>query len=139
MRTAPAKVSAMTLFVGDPARSKAFYGRLLDLEPIFEDADSVAFGFDNLIINLLRSSEAGDLIEPAPVGPPDAGARFQLTIPVKDADAAAAELAGLGVGVLNGPINRPWGVRTLAFADPDGHVWEFAQDLAPQSDSSTSR
>jgi catechol 2,3-dioxygenase-like lactoylglutathione lyase family enzyme len=32
------------------------------------------------------------------------------------------------VELLNGPIDREWGVRTAAFADPDGHVWEVAQE-----------
>ena len=129
MKTAPAKVGAITLFVSDPARSKAFYASVFDLAPIFEDVDSAAFGFENLIVNLLRASEADELITPAAVGGPEAGARLQLTIWVPDADAAAAELASRGVSVLNGPIDRPWGVRTLAFADPDGHVWELAQEL----------
>ena len=31
-----------------------------------------------------------------------------------------------GVELLNGPTNRPWGVRTASFADPDGHIWEVA-------------
>ena len=26
-------------------------------------------------------------------------------------------------------MNRAWGMRTAAFADPDGHVWEVAQEL----------
>jgi uncharacterized glyoxalase superfamily protein PhnB len=28
--------------------------------------------------------------------------------------------------LLNGPMNRPWGIRTAAFTDPDGHIWEVA-------------
>jgi uncharacterized glyoxalase superfamily protein PhnB len=32
--------------------------------------------------------------------------------------------------LLNGPIDRPWGRRTAAFADPAGHLWEVAQELA---------
>jgi len=27
-----------------------------------------------------------------------------------------------GVALLNGPMNRPWGVRTASFADPGGHI-----------------
>jgi catechol 2,3-dioxygenase-like lactoylglutathione lyase family enzyme len=34
-----------------------------------------------------------------------------------------------GVDLLNGPMNREWGVRTAAFTDPDGHIWEIAQEL----------
>jgi uncharacterized glyoxalase superfamily protein PhnB len=26
-------------------------------------------------------------------------------------------------------MNREWGMRTAAFADPDGHIWEVAQEL----------
>jgi catechol 2,3-dioxygenase-like lactoylglutathione lyase family enzyme len=60
------------------------------------------------------------------VAPAGAGSRLQLTIGVEDTDAACAELATQGVELLNGPVDRPWGVRTAAFADPDGHVWEVA-------------
>jgi lactoylglutathione lyase len=39
------------------------------------------------------------------------------------------------VELLNGPLNRPWGVRTASFTDPGGHIWEVAQEL-PRSDGS---
>jgi len=38
-----------------------------------------------------------------------------------------AELAARGVTLLNGPIDRPWGVRTASFQDPGGHIWEIAK------------
>ena len=57
-----------------------------------------------------------------------AGSRF-LTICVDDVDAACAELASQGVGLLNGPVDRPWGMRTASFTDPGGHIWELAQNL----------
>jgi lactoylglutathione lyase len=31
--------------------------------------------------------------------------------------------------LLNGPVDRPWGVRTANFQDPAGHVWQIGQDL----------
>jgi uncharacterized glyoxalase superfamily protein PhnB len=40
---------------------------------------------------------------------------------------ACSRLRAIGVELLNGPIDRPWGRRTAAFADPSGHVWEIAQ------------
>jgi catechol 2,3-dioxygenase-like lactoylglutathione lyase family enzyme len=124
-----ASVGAITLFVGDPRRSKAFYDNVFGLSPIFEDEDAATFRFENTIVNLLRVSAAGELIEPAEVGSRDAGSRFQLTIWVDDAAAVCAELAARGVEILNGPIDREWGVRTATFTDPDGHVWEIAQQL----------
>jgi catechol 2,3-dioxygenase-like lactoylglutathione lyase family enzyme len=44
-------------------------------------------------------------------------------------DAACADLATHGVRLLNGPMDREWGQRTACFADPAGHLWEFAQEL----------
>lgn len=35
-----------------------------------------------------------------------------------------------GVELLNGPMDREWGVRTACFADPAGNVWEIAQVLS---------
>jgi catechol 2,3-dioxygenase-like lactoylglutathione lyase family enzyme len=121
-------VGAISLFVEDEQRAKAFYQGAFDLAPIFEDENSVVFKLDNTILNLLVSGEAHELIAPAVVA--ESGSRFQLTIWVEDADAACATLAERGVKLLNGPMNREWGMRTAAFADPDGHVWEIAQDLS---------
>jgi catechol 2,3-dioxygenase-like lactoylglutathione lyase family enzyme len=125
----PTSVDAITLFVEDPQRSKAFYEQAFGLSPVDEDDDSAAFGFENMVVNLLRLPAARELIDPAAVGDRDAGARFQLTVGVDDADAACAQLAARGVRLLNGPIDRPWGLRTASFTDPDGHVWELAQKL----------
>jgi catechol 2,3-dioxygenase-like lactoylglutathione lyase family enzyme len=119
----------VTLFVDDPRRSKEFYGRVFDLQPVYEDESAVAFRFENTIVNLLEASAAHELVEPAPVAAGEAGSSFQLTIWVDDAEAACAELGARRVELLNGPLDRPWGVRTAAFADPDGHVWEIAQQL----------
>jgi uncharacterized glyoxalase superfamily protein PhnB len=57
------------------------------------------------------------------------GASFQLTIWVEDTDSLVHDLRSRGVELLNGPIDRPWGLRTAAFSDPDGHIWEIAQGL----------
>jgi catechol 2,3-dioxygenase-like lactoylglutathione lyase family enzyme len=93
----------------------------------FEDGDSAVFKFKNTLINLLKTSAAHELIEPAVVGTREAGSRFQLTIEVDDVDATCAKLTSRGVQLLNGPIDRPWGVRTACFKDPAGHIWEIAK------------
>jgi lactoylglutathione lyase len=123
-------VGAITLFVEDLQQSKAFYADVFGVPVIFEDDEGAAFKFENTIVNLLVTRAAPELIAPAAVAGPDAGSRFQLTIWVDDADAACAELEARGVELLNGPMNREWGVRTAAFADPAGHVWEIAQRLS---------
>jgi predicted enzyme related to lactoylglutathione lyase len=123
----PGKISAITLFVEDLDAAKKFYREVFDLPVAFEDAESAVFKFKNTLINLLRSSAAHGLIEPARVGSAEAGSRLQLTIEVEDVDAVCAELTSRGVKLLNGPMDRPWGVRTASFQDPSGHIWEIAK------------
>jgi catechol 2,3-dioxygenase-like lactoylglutathione lyase family enzyme len=128
-------VGAITLFVENPRLSQSFYEEVFDLPVIWEDEDSAGFRFENTIVNLLKIPAARDLIEPGSVADRAAGSRFQLTIWVDDADALCAELATRGVELLNGPMNREWGMRTASFTDPDGHIWEIAQKL-PEADRS---
>jgi catechol 2,3-dioxygenase-like lactoylglutathione lyase family enzyme len=99
----------------------------LGLPVAFEDDDSTVFNFGNTIVNLLNETAARELIEPAVVAGSAAGSRFQLTIEVDDVDATCVELASRGVTLLNGPVDRPWGVRTASFLDPGGHIWEIAK------------
>ena len=123
-------VGAITMFVADRDRAKEFYERCFAAPPVYEDDNSVVFQLENLVVNLLVDREAHDLIRPARVGEQQAGSRFQLTIWVEDTDAVCNELGRRGVELLNGPVDRPWGLRTAAFADPDGHIWEVAGKIA---------
>lgn len=122
-------IEVVTLFVDRIEETKAFYRKVFSAEILYEDAVSAVLKFSGALINLLQASEAPPLVAPLPVGAAGTGARMLLTIKVEDTDAVCAELERLGVTLLNGPINRPWGRRTAAFADPSGHVWEIAQDL----------
>jgi catechol 2,3-dioxygenase-like lactoylglutathione lyase family enzyme len=123
----PSGIGAITLFVEDLDTAKRFYREVFGLPVAFEDDDSAVFNFGNTIVNLLKATAARELIEPAAVGSPEAGARLQFTIEVDDVDAMCAQLATRGVELLNGPMDRPWGVRTASFRDPGGHIWEIAQ------------
>ena len=121
------KIFANTLFVSDIDVSKAFYSKVFEKSPVYVDEHSSVFAFGNLMVNLLADSQAPGLIEPALVATKDSGSRFQLTISVDDVDAHAERLTTLGVPLINGPMDRPWGIRTLLFSDPDGHLWELAK------------
>lgn len=130
MTSWPGAIATITLFVEDVPTTKQFYREVFGLPVVFEDDDSAVFRFGSMLVNLLRAGAAGELVEPAPVGDADAGVRFQLTIEVDDADETCADLRARGVELLNGPIDRPWGVRTATFRDPAGHVWEIAKPIA---------
>jgi catechol 2,3-dioxygenase-like lactoylglutathione lyase family enzyme len=123
------EIGAMTLLVADLGESKKFYQDAFGLTAQHEDAGSVMFRFKNMYVFLHEAPVAG--------GPPadtvlelaEAGCG-QFAIIVQDVDAVGAELAERGVRVISGPSDRDWGMRTVTFADPSGHVWEIAQPVA---------
>jgi catechol 2,3-dioxygenase-like lactoylglutathione lyase family enzyme len=121
------ELEVITLFVEDVRACRAFYADVLGLEIVYENADSAVVKLRNLMINLLTVRNAPTLVEPATVGGPGAGSRALFTIRVDDVDGTVAELERHGVSLLNGPVDRPWGRRTAAFADPAGNTWEIAQ------------
>lgn len=123
----PRGIGAITLFVEDLEAARHFYREVFGLPVAFEDDSSAVFKFGDTLVNLLRTQAAHELIEPAVVASPDGGSRMQLTIEVSDVDAMCETLAERGVKLLNGPMDRPWGIRTASFADPAGHIWEIAQ------------
>lgn len=123
----PGGIGAITLFMDDLEAAKSFYENVFGLPVVYEDENSAVFKFGETLLNLLRSSEAPTLVAPAAVAPADAGVRFQFTLEVEDVDAMCDELKSRGVELLNGPMDRPWGIRTASFRDPGGHIWEIAK------------
>jgi catechol 2,3-dioxygenase-like lactoylglutathione lyase family enzyme len=123
-------VNVITLFVEDPLRSKEFYERIFDVAGIDEGHGTVIFPFDNLFVRLLKRGEAEtEMLGQVPVADPRSGTTVQMGFSVDDADAFCTELSEHGVSIVYGPVDRPWGRRNAAFADPDGHVWQFGSDL----------
>jgi catechol 2,3-dioxygenase-like lactoylglutathione lyase family enzyme len=126
MQDWPGGIAAITLFVEDLDSAKGFYREVFELPVHYQDDNSAVFKFGDTLVNLLKATEAPELIAPAPVASSDAGVRFQFTIGVDDVDALSEELGRRGVELLNGPMDRPWGIRTASFRDPGGHIWEIA-------------
>jgi uncharacterized glyoxalase superfamily protein PhnB len=48
------------------------------------------------------------------------------TVLVDDVDAHFRRAEREGAAVLSTPTDQPWGVRSYAALDPEGHQWEFA-------------
>lgn len=122
-------ITAVTLLVSDLDATKAFYLSTFGLPIVFEDESCAVFQFKNTLINLLKEAEGNELLSPEPVAEVVPGARFVFTIGVDDVDAVCVELASRGVELVNGPMDRPWGIRTASFKDPAGYVWEISKDL----------
>jgi catechol 2,3-dioxygenase-like lactoylglutathione lyase family enzyme len=123
----PGGIAAITLFQEDLATARRFYEEVFGLDVHFEDDNSAVFKFGETLVNLLAAGEAPGLVAPANVAARESGVRFQFTLRVDDVDAVCERLKGRGVEILNGPIDRPWGIRTASFRDPGGHIWEIAK------------
>ncbi len=121
-------ISAISLFVEDLPVAKAFYLDVFGVPVAYEDANCTVVKFDNLLVNLLQITHAPEIVAPATVASADAGSRFQLSIWVPDVQAVYERLKRHGIR-LNGPLDRPWGLRTINFTDPAGHSWEVGQQL----------
>ena len=56
----------------------------------------------------------------------------EICFVVEDVDAEAERLRASGAQILSGPVDRPWGHRTLHVAGPGGHIVEFAHKIPRQ-------
>lgn len=113
------------LYVADLDASVAFYRDVVGLPHRFTDAGYAEFGTGAARFALYERRRARWL-----TGRPTApGAAGEVVFTVPDVDVEAERLAALGVPLLSGPADRPWGHRTLHVADPDGFVVEFAQEI----------
>lgn len=81
----------------------------------------------------LSTRAAAQQIEPRTVGTVENGPRQVYAIFVEDVDAVCQELTAKGIPLLNGPQDRPWGMRTASIQDPDGNVWALGSDLEEPS------
>jgi catechol 2,3-dioxygenase-like lactoylglutathione lyase family enzyme len=127
------KLNVITLFTEDLAETKAFYQDVLGLEVLGEEANefgpSVIFKLGDIMINLAHVTAGPDFGAPGAVAVPGEGSRVVLPVRVADVDKACAELARLGVPLLDEPRDRPWGIRCASLVDPAGHIWEIAADI----------
>ena len=121
-------IAAISLFTEDLAASKTFYTTALSSSVVFEDEACCVVKFDNLLLNLLSTTAATDLVGKDGVAKRDSGNRCQFSIWVDDVDAEVEKLRAKGVKFLIEPTTMPWGKRIATFEDPAGHNWEVAQN-----------
>jgi catechol 2,3-dioxygenase-like lactoylglutathione lyase family enzyme len=132
------RIHVITLAVEDLERSMAFYRALGFESPgivgteFVGDAEhpggsAVMFELQGGLILALYGRD--DLAKDAqvPLGPASSG-EFSIghLVASRDAvDAAFALAVAAGAEALAGPHDRPWGIYSAYFRDPDGHLWEL--------------
>lgn len=132
-------IDVITLAVGDLDRALAFYRDGLGLETpgvtgiTFVGDETNAAGAvvmfrlrGGLVLALYPRSE---LAKDAgiPVGPPQTGelSLGHLVENKADVDALLAQAERAGATPTGRPHDRPWGIYSGYFRDPDGHLWEI--------------
>ena len=127
--TAKRRIDYVILYVQDLERSIPFYRDAIGFEFKLQGDGYAEFATEGTKFALFERSKLPELIgwvadAEAPTGP-----SAEVVILVDDVDREAERLLAAGVEPLTGPVDRPWGHRTVHVADPDGHVVELAQEI----------
>ncbi len=120
------RLGYVILFVRDLDASITFYRDVLGVPLRFTEHGYAEFDTKGARLALYERARLSGLIRRRPT---DGGPTGEVVFMVDDVDAEAERLRTAGVEVLAGPVDHPWGHRTVHVADPDGHVVEFAQRI----------
>lgn len=120
-------VDYVILYVDDLDAGVAFYRDVLGLEHRLTRSGYAEFATGPTRFGLYEHARLPELIGRTASGA--AQPQGEVLFLVDDVDAEAARLREAGVEVLSGPVDRPWGHRTLHLLDPEGHVVELAQEI----------
>lgn len=133
-----ARIDIITLAVADLERALDFYREGLGLESRgvigtewagddVEPAGAISlFELQNgLLLSLYPRTELAKDAK-VPLGPPKSG-EFSLGHAVAskaEVDAVLIQVKTAGATLTDRPHDRPWGIYSGYFRDPDGHLWE---------------
>ena len=126
-----ARIHVLTLGVADLARSLAFY-RALGFESTgiigteFPGGAAAMFELDGGLILALYgrddlAADANSAFDSPGRGEFSIG---HLVASREEVDAVLAEAVAAGAALTEEPRERPWGIYSGYFRDPDGHLWE---------------
>lgn len=133
------RINVITLAVADLERALAFYREGLGLESrgvigtefvgdeVEPDGAIAMFELQGGMILCLypRTELAKDA--KVPLGPPKSG-EFSIGHAVgsnAEVDALLTQAEAAGATLTDRPHDRPWGIYSGYFRDPDGHLWEI--------------
>jgi catechol 2,3-dioxygenase-like lactoylglutathione lyase family enzyme len=144
------RIHVITLAVDDLQRALAFYREGLGLDSPgvggteFPGDDTTPAGAvamfqldGGLILSLYPRTELAKDAN-VPVGPPSSG-EFSIGHVVASKEEVGSVLeqaAAAGATLTEDPHDRPWGIYSGYFRDPDGHLWEVVWN--PQLELETS-
>lgn len=124
----PQRVTLITLGVADLERSKAFYGAL-GWVPTQDEGEVVFYQINGMVLGFFgRGALAKDQGRPDAQLGTGAMTLAQNFTTDEEVDAAYDLALKAGATALKAPEKVFWGGYSGYYADPDGHVWEVAQN-----------
>lgn len=123
------RLDHVALTVSDVEAACAFYSRAFGMEPVTLPGGRRALRFGRQTLHLRA---AGDGADPRPrhARPGAADLCFVTEVPL---DEIAPHLAACGVGIVEGPVERPGAEGMLVSIyvhDPDGNLIELSNEIA---------
>jgi catechol 2,3-dioxygenase-like lactoylglutathione lyase family enzyme len=126
--TIPARISLVTLGVGDLSRSRAFYDAL-GWENVGDHEGVAFYRTAGAILALYPVSELADDAQVSPERSGFSGVTLAVNLADEaEVDAALAHAASIGATILKPAQRVFWGGYHGYFADPDGFAWEVAHN-----------
>jgi uncharacterized protein len=125
------RIHVLTLGVVDLERSLAFYralgfesGRIVGTE--FPRGTAAIFDLDGgLILSLYGRDDLAADANATFDAPGHSEFSIGHLVPSReDVDAVLAQAEAAGATLTEAPHDRPWGIYSGYFRDPDGHLWE---------------
>lgn len=123
------KKMMIILYVANQKRSKDFYQKLLEIEPILDVPGMTEFElFNNVTLGIMPEKGIAKILGDE-VPHPETGngiPRCEIYLFVQDPDACYKKLIELGGKGVSPVKDRSWGDVASYGADPDGHILAFA-------------
>ena len=133
------RVHVITLAVADLDRALAFYRDGLGLptqgligsefkgDEAVPDGTTAVFNLDGgLMLSIYPRSElAKDAALPLAAAQPGEFSIGHVVASRAEVDEVIAQAKAAGAAVTGAPHDRPWGIYSGYFQDPDGHLWEI--------------
>jgi uncharacterized protein len=132
------RIHVITLAVADLDRALAFYRDGLGLategligtefpgNQAIPDGTTAVFHLDGgLMLSIYPRSElAKDALVPLTAAKPGQFSTGHVVASRPEVDEVVAQTQAAGATVTEPPHDRPWGIYSGYFQDPDGHLWE---------------
>jgi lactoylglutathione lyase len=119
------------LFVQDQARSRSFYENILRQKAVLDVPGMTAFELvQGTRLGLMPANDIKGILNVMPyASDSEQFPRCELYLYVDDVKSEYNHALGCGAKSISSLAARSWGDLACYFADPDGHIFAFAQPL----------